>query len=466
MENKRNINKLKGKKMRYKSVFLVNFYYPESGYGERLYYPPLSTGYLSEYLETHGIQTRVLDMGAGYKMEKAEELMFEEIERFNPELIGISLNAICLGRSMETLNKVHNKYPGIPIIVGGPSASSKGLELLKKHSFLNYVIVREGEKPFYQLCSGEKFEKIAGLSWKKGDTLHQNSDIPTQDLSEFPFPKYKRFQLNLYGRPDTIGILTSRGCPYRCIFCQESALLGKKWRGRKPESIIEEISYWKAKGKRKVHILDDNFALDRQRVLGLSKLIFANGLDDMEYTLVAGLRIDQTNKETLLALKRMGVKMLSFGVESGSDKVLRFMRKGFTVKRADQAIALATSLGFEVRLFFIIGFPIETMKDVQKSFDLALKHPIASARFFNLIPYPDTPLMSWLEEHNAHFFYKYDEYMNDFKRFQRIPLFEYPEGMSREERLKALSVADEVIKIIENKYKNHVQQTKKVNLIK
>lgn len=441
--------------MRYSSVFLVNFYYPESGYGDRLFYPPLGIGYLSEYLEARGIQTKVLDMGVAGGMDQAEDLMRQNIEKFHPVLIGVSLNSICFRRSIKIISNIHKKYPEIPIVVGGPTASSKGLELLKKYNFLDYVIVREGEKSLYQLCLGEKLENIPGLGWRQGAALYGNPDMPVGDLSEFPSPKYKRFQLDSYGPPpDTIGVLTSRGCPYMCIFCQQSALLGKKWRGRTPEDIVREIYYWKTQGKKVIHILDDNLAMNRQRVLNLVKLIVAKGLNDMKYILIGGLRINQADKEILLALKRMGVKMLSLGVESGSDKILKFIRKGFTSEKADSVIGLATSMGFDVRLFFIIGFPIETMDDVQKSFNLALKYPISSVRFFNLIPYPDTALMSWLEENKAHFFYKSDEYMNDFKRFQRIPIFEHPEGMNYRERFKALNLSDEIIKAVENKHKH------------
>jgi len=86
------------------------------------------------------------------------------------------------------------------------------------------------------------------------------------------------------------------------------------------------------------------------------------------------------------------------------------------------------------------------------TFDLAMKYPISSVRFFNLFPYPDTHIMDWLTENDAHFFYKFDEYMDDFKRFQRIPLFECrKDGMNREEKLKALEKADEVVKIVEDR---------------
>lgn len=437
--------------MRYSSVFLVNFYYSESGQGERLNYPPLGAGYLSEYLESKGIQTRVLDMGTGKKMDQAEDLISQNIEKFKPALLGISLNSMCFTRSIEIISNIHKKYPELPIAVGGPNASSKGVELLKKYNFLNYVIIREGEKPLAKLCLGEEFKKIPGLIWRQGSEFYSNPDMTTEDLSEFPFPKYKRFRLDSYAKPDSIGILTSRGCPYQCIFCQQSSLLGKKWRARTPESIVEEISYWKNQGKKVIYILDDNFALKKERVLKLSELVVERGLNDLEYIIVGGLRIDQTNRETLSALKQMGVTTIPFGVESGSDRILEFMKKGITAEMADKAIALAVGMGFKVKLFFIIGFPTETMEDVQKSFDLALKYPIADIRFFNLFPYQDTALMKWLEENRAHFFYQIDEYTSDYKRFQRIPIFEYQGGMNYQEKLKALNLADEVIRTIKNR---------------
>jgi len=438
--------------MRYKSVLLVNFYYPESGYGDRLNFPPLGIGYLSEYLTIHDIPNYVLDMGTGKNMDDAEELLQQNIREHEPNLIAISLNSICFFRSISIINTIHNKFPQIPIVVGGPHASSRGGELLKEHDSLKFVIVREGEKSLYQLCKGDDFENISSLCWKQDSVIHENKSSSSDTLSDFPYPKYDKYKLHLYEQPDTIGILTSRGCPYACAFCQQSSLLGKRWRGRNPDDVIDEVRYWKEQGKKKIHIIDDNFALDRHRLLQISRLVVRESLDGIEYVIVGGIRIDQTDEEILLALKQMGVKVIPFGVESGSDKILKFIKKGFTIEQANRVIGLATSMDFDVKLFFIIGLPIETVADVQTSFDLALKYPIYNARFFNFIPYPDTYLMNWLKENGAHFFYQSDEYMGDFKKFQRIPIFECPGiGMNREEKIKALEEADEIVKIIEER---------------
>ena len=148
--------------MRYESVLLVNFYYPESGYGDKLLFPPLGLGYISEYLETHGIQTDVLDMGTAKKMNQAEHLMFQKIDEYNPKLISISLNSICFPRSISIIKTVLERYPNIPVVIGGPHASSKGSKLIKTYDFLDYVIIREGEKSLYQLCAGDQLEDISG----------------------------------------------------------------------------------------------------------------------------------------------------------------------------------------------------------------------------------------------------------------------------------------------------------------
>ena len=112
---------------------------------------------------------------------------------------------------------------------------------------------------------------------------------------------------------------------------------------------------------------------------------------------------------------------------------------------------MAVDMGFLVRLFFIIGFPHETLEDVQKSFDLALRHQIYEVRIFNLIPYEDTGIMRWLNENNATLLFPYDEYMSDFKRFQRIPIFDAPVGMSVEEKMRALCMADDIVQQVEQR---------------
>lgn len=442
--------------MKYPFVLLINFYYPESGYGERLLFPPLGLGYLSQYLEEKGVVVNILDMGTGNDMASAYTLVLAKIADVKPDLLGVSLNSICFPQSMEILSNIKKKHPEIPIVVGGPHASSKGTILLNDHVFLDFVIVREGEKPLSELCAGEPIDKIQGLCWRDADGTVSNPDKPSINLSEFPFPRYNKFALNAYGATDAIGILTSRGCPFNCGFCQQSSLLGKKWRGRPVDEIIRELRYWKNKGKKIIHIIDDNFAMNKERVLTLSRRIVEENLNDLNYVLVGGIRINQTDEEVLVSLKEMGVKVIPFGIESGSDRVLKFIKKGMTVSQANKTIDLATRMGFAVKLFFIIGLPTETWAEVQMSFALAQKYPVREVKFFNFIPYRDTPLMDWLEEQNAHFFYPYDEYMSDFKKFQRIPVCQSDEGMSLAEKTKALEKADKISEFIRIRFQENL----------
>jgi radical SAM superfamily enzyme YgiQ (UPF0313 family) len=176
-------------------------------------------------------------------------------------------------------------------------------------------------------------------------------------------------------------------------------------------------------------------------------------MENLKITLIGGLRIQSMTEDFLDAIKRIGVRQISFGVESGSDKILKFIGKGIASSDVDRVVKMAIDKGFLVRLFFIIGFPYETMEDVGKTFDLALRHKIHAARFFNLVPYEETKIMQWIKENNAKLLYSYEDYMSDFKYFQRRPIFDAKEGMTLEEKEKALKMADEVVRRIEEREK-------------
>jgi radical SAM superfamily enzyme YgiQ (UPF0313 family) len=271
-------------------------------------------------------------------------------------------------------------------------------------------------------------------------------------LDDIAFPTFQNFQLNQYGS-NGIPILTARGCPFLCAFCQQSALLGKKWRGRSAKNVVDEIEYWTKNGVTEFNVMDDLFTFDKSRIHDIEKELKDRKVVGIRMNLIGGVRVKGTDEPLLLSLRNIGVEYLSFGIESGSDKVLKFIKKGMKIKDAHYAVDLATKLGFKVRLFFIIGFPFETLEDVEKSFEFALKYDIYDARFFNLIPYEDTRLMDWLRENDVSFQYQYDEYMNDFREFQSKPVFEInqQDAMTIEEKKYALQRSKEVIAEIQKK---------------
>ena len=439
--------------MRFKKTLLVNVYYQESGYGEKLNFPPIGLGYISEYLHKENIQHEIIDTGTGSGFEDVHD----RIQYWKPDLVGFSLNSTCFPKSFTLIENVKKQFPDVKIVVGGPHVSTEGVKCLGDNIEIDYGVIKEGEIPLAYLCNGVSLENIPGLIWRtdSGEVIANN--LQMFEIEDFPFPRYNSFDLSSY-YTDSISIITSRGCPFLCTFCQQSSLLGKKWRGRTPQSVVDEIEYWYCQGYSSIHILDDNFAFDKERLIHISGLITQKEMKDLDISLVGGVRISYVNRETLLAIKRMGVRYISFGVESGSDKILKLIRKGCTVKQAEKAIKMAVDLGFSVRLFFIIGMPLETMEDVSKSFELALRFNVDEVRFFNLMPYEGTGIMDWINENDATLLYSYAEYMSDFKKFKQIPVFDSPGGMNIEEKAKALRMSKEIINTVEERRAEHSQR--------
>jgi len=433
--------------MRFRKILLVNLYYKESGYGDRLNFPPVGLGYLSQYLEMKHIQHDIFDIGAGYSQEE----LLEKICNNEPDLIGFSVNSVCFPKSLELIRRVKNRSPQVVVVVGGPHISTEQESILEENIEIDYAIIKEGEIPLALLCNGEAPADIPGFIWRNKEGIIIRNPPQLQAIDDLPYPLYGCFDIPERYEPKSISIITSRGCPFKCIFCQQSSLLGKKWRGRKAQSVVDEIDHWFGRGFSSIHILDDNFALDKKRLWEISQLISARSMKGLELHLIGGLRIQGMTQETLSTLLQMGVRYISFGVESGSNKILKFIRKGITADEANSVIKMAIDMGFFVRLFFIIGFPLETMEDVQESFALALCNRVHEVRFFNLVPYKHTGIMLWIQENGGTLLYSYEEYMSDFKRFQRLPLFDAPGGMSLEEKRKALHMAEEVIAQVRDK---------------
>jgi len=149
---------------------------------------------------------------------------------------------------------------------------------------------------------------------------------------------------------------------------------------------------------------------------------------------------------------KLNDNLISLGIESYSNKVLRFIKKGGTEKKIREAIKHVTDFGFKVRLFFIIGFPYETKKSLKRFYTFILRYPIHQLRFFNLISYEQTELMDWLRI-NGKLLYLPDEYMNYFAKYRDIPVFEARYTMSPEDRAKELRIARKIAAIMEKKNK-------------
>ena len=428
-------------------ILLVNVYYAESGYGDRLLTPPLGIAYLSEYLTARKVDHHIMDMGLGYTSDQ----IISRVKELNCSAMGFSINSLCMDKTVNLITSAKEAVPSLRIIAGGPHVSTLQEELFRECPGIDYAIIGEGEESLFELLRGDAPENIPGLIYRDaGGNVRVNGKRITENIDALPFPQFEKFELGSY-EDTSIPLLTSRGCPYKCVFCQQSSLLSKNWRGKSAEYFVEEIQHWIGRGCRTFQILDDNFAYDLQRLKSIRKIFLKHAIPALTINIVGGVRVSGMTAEKLALLKSIGVEYISFGVESFSDEVLRFIKKGTTTGRIEKVVSLATGMGFKVRLFFIIGFPYETVQSLEDMFAFIRRYPIYQARFFNLVPYRGTALMNWIDAHGR-MLYSYNEYMNNFKAYQDIPLFEAAHTMSVAERAQALNRARQLAESMHDKF--------------
>ena len=397
--------------------------------------PHTGMAYVAALLLKHGHQIKVLDMRFGYE----NDYLLDKLNEFKPDIIGLtgpSLEHSKLYNLIYLLKK--NKYC---VAVGGPHASTVRKKLLEETK-ADFAIKREGEITFLELCNGKDKKEIKGLIWRNNGTIVENPDAePIADLDSLPYPAYELFELDKY-MDKKIPILTSRGCPYNCIFCSVRLSMGNKFRARSPENVVEELIKWKNKGYDRFIFPDDAFSFDLDRAKKICDLIIEKNLN-IKFDIRNGIRVDCVDEELLKKMRKAGCFYVSYGIESGVQDVLNKMNKGITLDQARNAVMLAKKVGLKVGIFFIIGSPGDTFDKFKQSLKFALSLKADEIRFYNVIPYPGTRLMEWVTN-NARFLKQPDSYLNDSSYWEDEPVFDTVE-FPKEERKKAYNMAESYV---------------------
>ncbi|MCP4650956.1 MAG: radical SAM protein [PVC group bacterium] len=395
-------------------------------------------GYVAESLKTAGIEYDICNMSLGYDYKYLKN----KINEFAPELIGISVMTYRYKQTYELIKTLKNDFPQIKIVAGGPHISLFREEVLTACPQLDFGIVLEGEETIVELCSGAELESIKGLIYQGAEGGVYNGDRPFIDpLDEIAFPKYEKFEMErIFNKEiNSLPIVSSRGCPFACVYCSVKFAVGCNFRVRSPESIIKELKYWYDKGYKRFSFADDNFTLKKQRIVDLCEALKQSGMNDLKLSCDNGIRADKVDRDLLKLMKDVGFYRIAFGVEAGNNKVLKQLKKSENIETITARIEEACELGYEMDLFFLVGSPRETWEDLQDSFDIALKYPIGSAYFYNIIPFPHTELFDWIKE-KGKFLKNPEDYLDDYPILDNVPVFETPE-MSFELRKKALKKA-------------------------
>lgn len=235
---------------------------------------------------------------------------------------------------------------------------------------------------------------IRGLVWRSGDEIVVNPDRPfIRHLDDLPLPRHDLLPLKKYRAPLVGGpyafVVTSRGCPGGCRFCIKHVTYGQSVRFRSPENILAELELLVGLGVRHIHMYADLFTVSREQVMGLCEGILERGLR-IRWT--CNSRVDFVDPEMLRMMARAGCWMISWGIESGSEEVLRRAGKGIRLEQVEQALRWAKEVGIRNWGYFIIGLPGETEETIQQTIRLALRLPLDLALFHIAAPYPGSPL--------------------------------------------------------------------------
>lgn len=294
--------------------------------------------------------------------------VFETIKKVNPEFIGIQVYTGTF-KSAQNIAAIAKQFnPQIKIIVGGahPTLDPRGTIRYKHY---DYVVRGEGEYTFLDIVNGKNPTEIKNLTFKKGNEIFENDNgVYIDNLDSLPFPSRNLF-LHENGMIDIAAVITSRGCPYECRYCASPRLWQKKTRFRSVENVLEELEYIKENyNYRYLRFQDDTFTINKKRV---KKILHEMIKRKLNFKWICDTRIDTLDKDLLELMKESGCIRIKVGVESGSDRILKHIKKGITVAYTRKIINLIKETGIPLTIYLMIGFPSETDEDVKKTIKLA-----------------------------------------------------------------------------------------------
>jgi radical SAM superfamily enzyme YgiQ (UPF0313 family) len=299
----------------------------------------------------------------------------------------------------HTAKVVKNYNPAILVVVGGAHVTFEDEQVLKECPEIDVVVRGEGEITMNTLLQKidlhQSYDRVLGTTVRKNSRVFRNPDMPyIANLDELPFPAYDVLDLRCYfPKGKRIApMITSRGCPYQCTFCSSSRITGKRWRGRSPENVIQEIQLLQDTYRvQDVTFLDDLFTFNHSRVQDICSLMRQDA-NDIGWTCSSRADIMSRHPEMVNWLKDAGCHTLYIGAESGSQRILNRIKKGIRLSQVVTAVKQAKKAGMEIVLSFILGIPGETQEDIRSTIDFACKLDPDLAQFTICTPYPGTPM--------------------------------------------------------------------------
>lgn len=358
--------------------------------------PPLGILYLSAVLKRVGHQTALAD-GNG----KDVDYTLEQIRQFEPAMVGIASSSFAWKRSAELARRIKQEFPHIRTLVGGPHVTGVMIGCLEDG--IDFGLAGEAEESLPLLVaaleSGAPLESVPGLAYRTPDGSPRFTPVRyPKDLDSLPLPDYDLVDIRnyppsiaFYNRLPSMTMMTTRGCPALCNFCDAVS----NFRLRSLDSVVQDIKYLKQRfGVRHILFYDEDLALARRRLNDMCDRFVAERLD---ITWCCNARADSLDEPTVKNMKRAGCWRILVGIETGNPELLKQTLKNTTHEEIKRQVRMVRRYGIEVMGTFIFGMPGETYAMGQQTIDFAIECDLDYAIFLKLTPFPGTAIARGIE---------------------------------------------------------------------
>lgn len=358
--------------------------------------PPTDLMYLAAVAVKAGLEAKINDYSQNGDYEA-------DLKEFKPDYLVVNIATPTLEHDLDAVKKAKEICPNVITIAKGAAFLTLTDRIIKEHNELDFGILGEAENTLKEILEGKPKAEILGLYYKENDEVKFTGNRPfIEDLDSLPFPARHLVDNNIYRRPDNnkvqATIKVSRGCPFHCFFCLATPVSGAKVRRRSPENIVAEIKECVEKYNIKNFLFwSDIFNIDKEWTMKLCQAIIDSGL---KITWSANTRADTADFEMAEMMYKSGCRLVSIGVESGSQYMLEKMGKKITLNDVRRTVKVFKKAKIRIYNYFVIGLPWETEETVEETIKFAIELNSDFISFYTATPLPGSRFYDYALEHN------------------------------------------------------------------
>ena len=395
--------------------------------------PALGLCALAAYTRREGFDTALLD---AYNLGLSPGSTMKKVLGFSPRYVGITATTATISLAAKFAEFIKERCPSIITVIGGSHVSAMPMETMQAFSAFDIGVVGEGERVIVDILglpeTLEGLSDIMGIVYRDGGNgLKITGRKPyLEDLNRLPFPAWDlltdfpdlyRPSLTNYKKLPVASLVTSRGCPYGCTFCDRS-VFGNRWRSFSAAYVVDLIKDLKTKyGIREISFYDDTFTVNKKRLHEICEQFIKNNLN-LSWSCLG--RVDLADVDTLKLMKKAGCWLISYGIESAAPEILSIYKKDINLSQIDKAVRMTKKAGILTRGFFIIGGPLETEKTILQMKDLMHAIPLDDLHISFFTPIPGSEMYE-----NAD---KYGRFNKDWSSMDVYEINFVPDGLNED----------------------------------